>query len=358
MRKTVSTILVLVFILSALSPALVTSGAAQGPTVEWRIKLPARSGLGEPTAPTVADIDGDGLGEIVLTSGDSLYVIRARGTTKWKYSITGNFTGATVADIDANTEKEIIAVTDTGTVHAFSRDGSHLWSYETKNSIHFAPMISDMNNDGRLDIVVVTASGGIFIIDNHGSMFSIKNAGASVEVPSSMAPMYMAIDHQVLSFIYVATVERQLDAIDYMGALSGYYRILPGLPTGGLAVGNIDNDTLPDVVVPTAGKVTVSYGDDPHHKQWNGTFATNSPVLAPVLADINQDGKLEIIAGNSDGDIQQFSSSGTDGWMTHVEGGLAGLCAIKAPDVLFLAMTKNGHLVQIDATGHSRRHRR
>jgi PKD repeat protein len=213
-------------------------------------------------------------------------------------------------------------------------------------------MISDMNNDGRLDIVVVTASGGIFIIDNHGSMFSIKNAGASVEVPSSMAPMYMAIDHQVLSFIYVATVERRLDAIDYMGTLSGYYRILPGLPTGGLAVGNIDNDTLPDVVVPTAGKVTVSYGDDPHHKQWNGTFATNSPVLAPVLADINQDGKLEIIAGNSDGDIQQFSSSGTDGWMTHVEGGLAGLCAIKAPDVLFLAMTKNGHLVQIDATGH------
>jgi outer membrane protein assembly factor BamB/PKD repeat protein len=352
MRKTVSIILVMVFIVSALSPAMVTSGAVQGPTVEWRVKLPARSGLGEPTAPIVTDIDGDGIGEIILTSGDSLYILRAKGTTKWKYTVTGNVTGAAVADIDANTEKEIIAVTDTGAVHAFSRDGAHLWSYETKDSIHFAPMISDMNNDGRLEVVVMTANGGIFIIDNHGSMFSIKNAGASVGFPSSIASMYMAMDHQVFSFIYAVNVESRLNAVDYQGTLSWYGRTLPGLPTGGLAVGNIDNDTLPDVVVPTAGKVIASYGDDAHHTQWNGTFATNSPVLAPVLADINQDGNLEIIAGNSDGDIQQFSSSGTTGWMTHVEGGLAGLCAIRAPDVLFIAMTKTGHLVQIDAAGH------
>jgi PKD repeat protein len=351
MRKTVAIILVMVFTVTSLSPALLTSGASQGPTVEWRVKLPVGSGLGEPTAPIVTDLDGDGKSELILTSGNGLYVLRAAGTIKWKYTVDGTFTGATAADIDGNTEKEIISVTDNGTVHAFSRDGSHLWSYGASGSLPFAPTIADVNNDGRLEIVVLKSNGNLGILNNQGIKIGTLDVGSPVGVPLSMAPMNQNL--QALSIIYAASEKGQLSAFDQTEFLSWYgQRSLPGPPTGGMALGNLDNDSLTDLVVPTAGKVTVSYGDDAHHKQWNGTFATNSPVLAPVLADLDLDGHLEIIAGNAEGDIQQFSSSGTVGWLTHVDGGLAGLSAIKAPNILFIAMTKTGHIVQIDVTGH------
>ena len=348
MPQTLSVILVTAFILSALSPALVTSGTSQGPTVEWRLKLPAVKGLGEPTAPIITDVDGDGKAEIVLTSGNGLYVLRSSGVTMWKYSINANFTGVAVTDLKGNGEKELVGVTDTGTVYCLSRGGSELWSYETKGSIHFMPTIADVNADGALEIVVLTSSGDLSILGSSGSLLYSPHADNSVSVPLSMAPMYQG---EIRPVFYTATADK-VEAFDYSmtSPWTGAWP-LPDPPTAGMAVGNLDNDTKTDIVVPTAGRISVFYGNHAH-TPWNATFTSQSSVLAPVLADINQDGIPEIIVGNADGDIQQYSSTGTAGWLTHIEGGLAGLSAVRAQDPFIIAMSTTGNLVQIDATGH------
>lgn len=350
MQRTVSVILALVFITSALSPALVTSGAAQGPTVEWRVKLPARTGVGEPTAPLVTDLDGDGKGEIVLTSGNTLYILRLTGTTKWLYTVTGNFTGAAVADIDGNTEKEIVAVTDTGAVHAFSRDGSHLWVYETGEPIEVAPLIADVNLDGQLEIVVGTIYGSLTYIDEHGKeLNSIKSPGAPIHYPISFAKCYGS--NEILPVLFFTSGGTLYTKVGLGSSTIGGY-LLPGekSATSGLALGNLDEDHQLDIVVPLAGKATV-ISTGRASPQWNVTFTSNSNVLAPVLADLNSDGNLEIIVGNGDGDILEYSSVGTAGWVAHIEGGLAGLSAMKAPGPSILAFSKTGVLVLIDAKG-------
>ncbi len=96
--------------------------------LRWRTEV---DGRGIWTAPAVADLDGDGAHEIVLTTrdagrwnGKSWYVISATGKVLGEYSLDGGgFGGPCVADIDQDGVLEIVIASKSGKVTAYTFGG-------------------------------------------------------------------------------------------------------------------------------------------------------------------------------------------------------------------------------------------
>ena len=121
----------------------------------------------------VDDIDDDGMKEIVVGHRDgSLYCLYYTGSglsIKWRF-YTGYFveTSALIADIDSDEHKELIfaigngyfyILNNTGEVkHALIAGGQHTCYYN-----HLA--LSDIDDDGWLEIIIPGGTGGLVAID-------------------------------------------------------------------------------------------------------------------------------------------------------------------------------------------------
>lgn len=337
--------LALTFVLTSLAPLMMVSGDEQGPTVEWRLNLRALAYPGEPTAPQVVDLDGDGANELVLASAESVYVIRAKGTQKWRYSVDGIVTGVVAADLDGNGEKEVVAVTDSGTVHCLSKDGSHLWSYDAKGFIKNAPVITDFYNNGKLDIIF-TAKTGLFILDNKGALVE-NHPEITSSVPVVVAGDYDYQKQKASKTVYISGASGGTILPAKGNANSQKAWTFPYPPTDSAAIADINRDGSPEVLTPTKSSISV-------WAIWGaiiGGVNSSSPLVSPVITDMNRDGIPEVIVGNQDGDIYESTPGVSIGWQAHIEGGVAGLIAVDAPEPYILAMSRDGRLTQFDTNG-------
>ena len=134
----------------------------------WSIDL-----SGEGTSPALADLDGDGVLEIILGEGSSLGVYYANSTQKFSYALgAGTSSAPAVGDLNGDGSLDIVAVSDSGVVKALSASGTLLWSYSTGSQISTsAPAVGDLDNDGDLEVVAATQSG-VYAFYGNGSLMS------------------------------------------------------------------------------------------------------------------------------------------------------------------------------------------
>ena len=102
-------------------------------------------------------------------------------------------------------------------------------------------------------------------------------------------------------------------------------QLLPGWPQTVVcppeatpAVGDVDGDGSPEIIVPTNGQDPLLYVFKRDGTQLTGWPQTTGGFFMPALADIdkNDGGKLEIITTSSDGNLYVFNHDGTSvpGW--------------------------------------------
>ena len=120
------------------------------------------------SAPTPADLDGDGQMEIVVgTSVGFLYVLRGedgsvvRGWPKQMGEIQGQ---VAVADVDGDGEPELVAADTRGSVAAFRFSGEEAWETHLASLIAQGVTIGDVDGDGRVEVVVGTSSGAVHVL--------------------------------------------------------------------------------------------------------------------------------------------------------------------------------------------------
>ena len=65
----------------------------------------------------------------------------------------------TVTDVDKDGKLELIAVDTSGNVLCFHGDGSTLWTAEASGSSSPGTRVADTNGDGILDVIVPTNEG-------------------------------------------------------------------------------------------------------------------------------------------------------------------------------------------------------
>jgi hypothetical protein len=111
------------------------------------------------SAPAAADIDGDGLVEVVANDRSTLYVFYYNGTLKYSTASKNDKSSPSLADLDNSGDGnlEIVVGGSDGYVRAFYNNLSSFWIYKTpEDDVETTPAIADIDDDCMLEVVVGT----------------------------------------------------------------------------------------------------------------------------------------------------------------------------------------------------------
>ena len=354
----------------------------------WEFELP---GLNLSSSPVIADIDSDGRNEIVFGHRDGkLRAYESDGSLKWEASAVPGpsqelcwpqstpsaiDSSPAVADIDNDGVVEVVvgvgsasleARGQNGSVIAFdgrtgtiewsfnqSRDTGNIWDGQTPEldgwceATFATPAIGDVNGDGAVDIVFGSYDFYIWAIDGHGNPLAGFPINSDDTVWSSPALFDSDDDGDVEIFIggdstpggYVDHLGGIFRAIDYQDGkpVTMWTRRANDVFHSSPAIGDINGDGRFEAVTGTgdnwhivcnqrASELCGPNDGSDHSKVWafhldDGTNVAGWPVSAadtvwssPSLGDLDGDGLPEVVAGSDDKKVYAWRGDGKELW--------------------------------------------
>ena len=289
------------------------------------------------STPSVADIDGDGLPEILVNitgifSDGELLVTHGDGSgTLWETSgaSLGYATGTAVADVDGDGSPEIFAVREYAgslfgdgdyTAVAYDAEGNEIWE-----SDHFVgddfdygthPIVSDMEHDGEPEVVV----GRVILDANTGATrgFGPYGRGNWVDYGTLSEGTLPAVADLDLDGEEEVVVGNARYAVD--GAVLD---AVPSESDGVVAVANLDSDPEGEIIVTNSWSVWAK--DTDFSELWSLTIQTANIVSPPAVGDLDNDGWPEIVVAGGN-EIYALNHDGSVLWQeaVHDSTGLSG----------------------------------
>jgi len=315
--------------------------------------------------PAMGDLDGDGRMDIVVVSEDgSIYAISAE--KGHGAELLGDFpvqlgervtSSPLLLDLDSPPDgvvDRIIVGTNPsdgsdGKVYAIMPDGSipDGWPVDVVGAIFATPAAGDLDRNGEVDIVAGTSSGYLYRIGRDGVVqWSRSEAGESFAVSPSLGDIDRDGDADRDNI-----AERLGDMEVVVGSQSGRIyayksdgREFGGGPldTGGtikvpLALGDIDGDGFVEIVALVDGERKVAvYRSNSSRSSLTGVdnfpkYVSSSVsgdfFSPPLLADLDRDGKEEIVFGTGSDLVYAYDLGGNTTPLMHFPMGGRGLSA-------------------------------
>lgn len=305
----------------------------------------------------IADVNNDGYRDIIFKGNDAknrmLIVLDHTGSIITQFPLYhvnwGSFIEPcpTVGNFDSDPELEIVTAdpseyagynstsgqwNNTGVIHVYNLDGTEIpgWPVYTPGVIFSSPVTADINNDGYPEIIVGLEFagdapnpdyGGLYVYDHNGYVlpgFPFEkgwNFASTPAVADFDNDGYLEITASRLGFYtYVIHHDGTLAAGWPQTTIwNDYYSTIAG---------DVDGDHIPDIVT-TAGNgfCPIYQPGGVYAWKYDGTpipgfpKVTEGDAQAPAtIADIDNDGKVEIIASSDwDMDFQtaSFKERGT-----------------------------------------------
>lgn len=281
------------------------------------------------TSPVLADIDNDGGLEIIVGSNCyNVWAFEADGTIlqNWPVSVgmdMGN--NVTAADIDGDSVPEVVVFEVFGRLSAFNGDGSAVFqTYSPFGVVPAGPTLADIDSDGKSEIIAVTECdshyGAVFIIDETGAV--LPNwpwiAGDCI----FRSPALGDLNQDGVLDIVLITNGGVVHAVGVNGVPTpGWTPPNVGeMPADVWActqespvIGDIDGDGYPEVVV-------AWFGNQIHAFNHDGSVAAGWPKTAPspvrvtpAIGDTDADGRCEVILATTDGQVIKWESDAGTG---------------------------------------------
>jgi len=268
------------------------------------------------SSPTIADIDGDGIGEIFVSSDTTTYAFRGNGTLLWSYPAGYRSSNVAVGDLGNDGTLEVVFVgwsSSTGwRVFALrATNGTLVWSYHLSNRGDVA--LADLDNDGQLEVVVVYEGGGVIALRHDGSLdweITLTCTSGNVVLRKLNSPTISDLDGDGLREIVIGCPE-QLTVYALRGTdgstLWSYSNAQTGSQSSSHKIGDIDGDGALEVVLTSYHTSTGWCPSCPYHLivldgatgtvewTWNNPIGRGFEGLA--IADVDNDGCMEIIVG-------------------------------------------------------------
>lgn len=218
------------------------------------------------SSPAAARIDQQGRLAIILDTRDPdrvLYCLDGQGKTLWTYEAGAMQPFPTVADLDQDELDEIIVAGPKLVV--LQHDGTVRWQAELPQTA--SAVVGNIIGDAAPEVAAVAGNGQVTAFTGDGRELFRGQAGPRCQIP---------------------------------------------------VLADLDGDGLLEIVV--AGEKGIAAFSGQGKLLWQSALA-GEPMYAPAAADLDQDGKEEVInycRTDSQGFLQAFSGSGTLLWQTVV----------------------------------------
>lgn len=269
----------------------------------------------------IGPVDADGAG---ATNGDLTTVG------------TGYIGGASIADLNGDGVKEVVGVASDSTQMVVVDPQGHTkagWPQHISDGVWSSVAIGDLNNDGHKEMVFAGFTGAhLFVMrdngtewmdgDNNPSTLGVfKTLGAPYNIGT---PAIADLDGNGVRDIIYGSFDSKLYAWRPDGTnLPGFPITLPEPITASVAIGYLDGpgDTQLDIVVVTGFYTNSTPAKDSLYV-FTATGARragfpkplrtsdNTKAPSPALADMNNDGFLDIVAASSNGKIYVWDRNG------------------------------------------------
>jgi len=159
-----------------------------GLELEWVFNTSAQFpglsfGAGHMGPPTVWDLDGDGVNEVLWGTrrGHSkrLWCIEGHGIFKWTYppieedALPGDpTTKVSIIDVNGDGTYEMVLAGRGARLHVLNPDGSIMWTWDEPNrqNMHGAPQALDVDEDGNVEFFLNTNDGFIHRVSHAGGL--------------------------------------------------------------------------------------------------------------------------------------------------------------------------------------------
>jgi FG-GAP-like repeat/RTX calcium-binding nonapeptide repeat (4 copies) len=319
------------------------------------------------SAPTFADIDGDG--DLDLVVGErygTLKYYRNTGSAiapsyEAQTGTTNPFTGIdiesnstpTLADIDGDGDLDLVVGSSNGTLKYYKNTGTVTAPIYTKqtgtdnpfNTIDIgsfsAPTLADIDGDGDLDLIVGEVKGTLKYYKNTGSAIApsyVEQTGTNnpfnaIDIGFYSTPTLANLDGDGDLDLVVSENSGNLNYFENTIAIKPLpvYTAQTGTnnPFNAIDIGSYSTPTFADIDGDGDLDLVVGerYGNLNYFKNTGSAIApiyteqtgTNNPFDAiniefytqPILADIDKDGDLDLIVGDNNGNLNYFKNTGS-----------------------------------------------
>jgi len=264
--------------------------------------------------PVLSDIDKDGDLEI-FAGGGKFYAWHHNGMPVSGWPKDMDCSSPSIADINGDGESEII-VTSLNKLYVFDRFGNVItgWPITLENSTYYQPVVGDIDSDGSLEIVVVVTDAlKVYMFDSNGVIkpgWPVSYSGD----PSGFSAVIGDINNDGYLEVFLASGV-QVNALDYTGnCLTNWPVILPEAycirQNASPVLGDVNGDGNIDLLI------GAEIGGEDYERIYaydaSGTPLTGWPkplryiggygiMNSPTICDLDNDGNVNIvISSNAD----------------------------------------------------------
>jgi len=231
---------------------------------------------------------------------------------KWNYTASSYISGtATLFDMDDNGLTEIVIGTGTHGVHCLNHDGSLNWTYYQSHTVAHSPVVVDIDNDNKPNVMAAIGSH-FYYLDENGGFVDSSTMGYTNGAPTVVD---FEDDGQWEFLVPATTFTEGVYCFNSDGSLRWNYVIPDGTFSKVMSspvVADFNDDGVMEIVFGSFSGYLYCINET-GDLQWK--YNTGGQIWgSPVIADFDLDGKLETVFGSLTGYVYCLSDNGTLQW--------------------------------------------
>ncbi len=263
------------------------------------------------SSPSVGDLSVDGSPEVVFGSVDGrIFCVNCfNGTLAWRYTTRGTVHGSpALLDLNGDGKLEVAVGSQDGRFYVLNADGTALWTatmVQDGSGILAAPAVGDVNADGKPELVVETEESDITCFAGADGKVLWSYSGLAIFPFGIRTPVIADIEGDGRMEVLALGNTSHACCLNGNNGTVKWYRSFSGTFMSSPAVADAEGDGILDIFIADYNGMLCVNGSDGTVK-WTRRFADSKYSYggmmdsSPALADIDGDGRLEVMFGSSD----------------------------------------------------------